>query len=207
MNVLVVIAHKDDEAYIAGTLLKYKERGYKTTVVVVCGSGNNDHTYGDNLKRNNLFKESCEQLCDNYICLSNNDLTLENLNNSDLQKIKRTLIDPEPTIVITMSEDDQHKDHRIVSKLVKEAFRPYRCDNVKLFMEFCINEDMDRSFKPNRFIDISNYISQKTDILQSYRSWFFLKPKDIEIETTKNKLDGLRMGFDFAESFKIIYQR
>ena len=66
-----------------------------------------------------------------------------------------------------------------------------------------------RSFKPNTFVNISNFIKTKNKILSIYKSEIGKHPFPRSIEAIESLaiLRGIQSGYKFAEGFHLVFQR
>jgi LmbE family N-acetylglucosaminyl deacetylase len=164
MNILAFGAHPDDiEIYMYGLLMTYLDRGDSIYPVVVT-----DGSLGTVLIKKNLRKirqeESIQSLSifNPPIFLNAKDGSLS-VDNKVVNKIKRTISNLKPDLIITHSPLDYHPDHRSLSKYVKEATG---------FISPIIYADtlMGVNFNPTIYIDISNHIEKKLGAIMCHKS-------------------------------------
>ena len=65
------------------------------------------------------------------------------------------------------------------------------------------------NFKPNTFVDISNFIKTKNKILSIYKSEIGRHPFPRNVEAVRSLaiLRGIQSGYNFAEGFHLVFQR
>ena len=73
--------------------------------------------------------------------------------------------------------------------------------------EFCL--DPNQSFKPNYFVDISDFLERKLEVLAVYQSELgpFPFPRSIEAIQALATLRGANSGFMAAEAFQLLRER
>ena len=102
-------------------------------------------------------------------------------------------------------------DHKVISNATSVAFRPQPNEKFRKIIAFEIPSSTDYSnedffFRPNHWVNISNYWKIKEKALNAYGQEMKKKPHSRSHEGIKNlaKFRGNQSGLDLAESFKII---
>jgi LmbE family N-acetylglucosaminyl deacetylase len=128
-------------------------------------------------------------------------------------KISEIFTKVEPEIVYTMNRSDAHSDHRIIFDAIAACTKSFRHPYLKrLLMYECISETEfapslpERVFQPNYFVDISDYLLSKLDIMKVYESEIGIHPfprslKNIESLAT---FRGASVGVEYAEAFQLV---
>ena len=67
----------------------------------------------------------------------------------------------------------------------------------------------EKSFRPNVFIDISQYLDEKIKVMKIYESEIgkFPFPRSEKTIRSLAALRGSQSGFDSAEAFELVYER
>jgi len=218
-NILIVVAHPDDEVLGCGGLIsKYHDKSHFKILVIAEGTSvrykdrKSDHIENDIQSRNNgtltLNKYGISD-----IVFSN--LPCSNLINQD-PKVIHDIITSEskdfnPHFIFTHSKFDNHQDHRLVYEAVLVAFRPINelAENTILSFESLSSTEwnFDENFSPNCFLKLSDLnLSDKITMLQQFPGEIreFPFPRSDEGLTTLAKFRGMQSGLGLAEAYKII---
>ncbi len=161
-KILAIGAHFDDvELRCLGTLLKAKDNGYSISLLVV----------SDGSKGGSAKDRLVEQQKVNHAIGYNNTWYLgkkdgEVLHNSEtVSDIENIIKDLRPDIIFTHTQDDFHQDHIAVAKSVIAANRLYN-SSVLTFS----GQDFRIHNNPNVYVDITEYLDRKKEILDMYKS-------------------------------------
>ena len=224
LDILAIAAHPDDvELSAAGTVIKHIRIGYKIGLL--------DLTQGELGTRGTpkIRREEALDAADilgvhERIQLDMPDGFFENNMQNQLEIIK-ILRYYQPEIVLANAIDDRHPDHSRAAKLVHEACflaglkkiatvdgdgkeqDPWRPN-----MQF--NYIQDYFTQPHLIIDISNYMDQKLEAIQAYKSQFFnpaSKEPDTPISTesfiefiiARARQMGRMIGAEYGEGFTV----
>lgn len=205
-NILIICAHPDDEVLgMGGTILKHIKK--KDKVHLILGShGRKNIT--------NEIKKSCDYLkITNLDFLKLPDQNMESIPISIIvKKIKNKVDLIEPEIVYTHFNNDLNKDHRIISQATIIACRRFKKNipNKLLFFEIpsSTEQELTNLFKPNYFINISQFIEEKCQALSYYKSEIeeFPHPRSIIGIKTYAKFRGMQVNLKFVEAFMLYYE-
>jgi LmbE family N-acetylglucosaminyl deacetylase len=231
MNILIVVAHPDDEVLgMGGTIVKHSSNGDKISILYLTTGiasrrnpgYSNKSSYNISSKDQSSLDQEIKKLKMDALksnkILGITDSTFENFPDNELDSIPRLKIikvienqieKTNPDIVYTNHYGDLNIDHKIVYESCLTACRPIHKKNPKLF-SFGVISSMEwnypGSFSPNYFVNISKYMSKKIRAMKAYRNELkkFPHPRSIEnIEITGKKW-GSFCGKNYAESFEII---
>lgn len=212
---LIVATHPDDETLGAGGLmLRKKAEGNK---VFVLNMTHMDTLYGysdDNIQqRNNEIDKMVESYnLDGYYNLKLKPAGLDSYEEGELlHKIADVFNDVKPSVVILPYHKDVHSDHRITFDMCYSCTKNFRYPYIKkvLMMETPSETDFafyESGFKPNYFVNISDYIDKKIEISKIFKSEIHEHPfprseKNIRAYGT---IRGAVMGVDCAEAFALV---
>lgn len=214
-NIVVVSPHSDDETLGAGGyLLKRKAAGdniYWINVTnVKCEYG---YTIDEVKYWNNAIykvKESFD--FKDFFDLGLEPAGLDKINKSEIiQKIKQIFEKITPNIVLLPYYNDIHSDHKVVYDAVMACSKAFRCSSIEqiLCMEIISETDYansDVGFVPNYYVNISNYIEKKLEILRMYDSEISVPPFPRNIETIRSlaRVRGAGCYSNYAEAFRLI---
>ena len=190
MNVLVVVAHPDDEVLgCGGTIAKHANSGDTVNVAILAQGVVSRYYDQKNVQDNNI--EINKKILDLEIAAQNAnkilgvkslvfqnfpDNRMDSLDRLEVIKIIETLVDRfKPEVVYTHHVSDVNIDHCIINQSVITACRPQPGHVVKriLFFEVASSSEWQPAssgfyFKPNWFVDISNTLNLKLKALNFY---------------------------------------
>lgn len=165
---LIVTAHIDDEVSIAGTIIKLLKKDPESVRIFSLCHGRN---LLNSLERRNA---ACNAWCDYKIDFCSEefyDMELENVLLRDITElITEEINEFKPDCVFTVSENDIHQDHKIVSHATKIACRPSRT-NIKELYEFRIpdSEPFEKTYF-DTVHDVTDVYDLKKQIALCYTS-------------------------------------
>jgi LmbE family N-acetylglucosaminyl deacetylase len=216
-KVIIISAHPDDETLGAGgTILKHKKNGDEVNWLIVTDVFENEGFSKDRVLSRQKEIENVSKLYSfnnvynlGYPTMKLNDTILVELVN----KISRIFQELEPEIIYVMNRSDAHSDHRIVFDAVMSCTKSFRYPYVKkVLMYECLSETEfapilpERVFQPNYFVDISDFLKKKIEIMKIFDSELGEHPfprsiKNIEALATYR---GATIGVNYAEAFQMI---
>jgi LmbE family N-acetylglucosaminyl deacetylase len=216
-KVIIISAHPDDETLGAGgTLLKHKQQGDEINWLIVTDVFENEGFSVERVLSRKLEIDIVSKLYSfenvyklGYPTMKLNDMLLVDLVN----KISNIFQELKPEIIYVMNRSDAHSDHRIVFDAVMSCTKSFRYPSVKkVLMYECLSETElapilpERVFQPNYFVDISDFIDKKIEIMKTFDSELGEHPfprsiKNIEALAT---FRGATVGVFYAEAFQLI---
>jgi N-acetylglucosamine malate deacetylase 1 len=216
-KVIIISAHPDDETLGAGgTLLKHKQQGDEINWLIVTDVFENEGFSVERVLSRKLEIDIVSKLYSfenvyklGYPTMKLNDTLLVDLVN----KISNIFQELKPEIIYVMNRSDAHSDHRIVFDAVMSCTKSFRYPSVKkVLMYECLSETElapilpERVFQPNYFVDISDFIDKKIEIMKTFDSELGEHPfprsiKNIEALAT---FRGATVGVFYAEAFQLI---
>lgn len=212
-NILVVAVHPDDETLgCGGTLLKHKSNG-DNIHWLICTTIEKNHKYYDQ-RENEIEKVS-------------NLYSFDSIHNLKLKTMKvdeytmSELIDPISNIINAIKPDtiylpfktDVHSDHRKIFEAAYSCTKSFRYPFIKkVFMMETLSETefapstKEDSFIPNTFVDISNFIDKKLEIMKIFQSEMGEHPFPRSEKNIKALaiLRGAMSNCQYAESFVLL---
>ncbi len=217
-NILIVVAHSDDETIGMGaTIKKHSIDGDKVYVVSMTdGVGARDETKNENIINRKICAEKASNNLD-FKWLANYDFkdnAMDQYSLLDIVKcveVEKNKVSPD--LVYTHSPADLNIDHRIVTNAVLTAFRPHPkeiCKEIRLFEVASATDfghkDVTGFFNPNLFVEITKTWENKFLALKSYQSELRDFPHSRSIEGIKNLafMRGNQVGLEMAEAFQVI---
>ncbi len=218
MNVLVISPHPDDETLGAGgTLLKLKEKGHKTHWLNVT---NMKTEYGYTKERVTERNEEIKKVISSYSFDSFWNMELEPMGmdkyeiGSLVSQFKKVFEDVKPELLFIPYPYDIHSDHRIIFHTVYSCTKSFRAPYLKIVLRMEILSETDQAqmehkFTPNVFIDISQYLEKKIDIMKIYKSEIDSPPFPRNEEAIKGlaAYRGATAYYKYSEAFYLIKSR
>lgn len=224
-KVLVIVAHADDEAIgCGGTLIKHQQQGDEIRIIYM--------TNGVDARQHNFKKQNIEDKKTIDIRLNSQQKACHFLNikqsyNFDfpdnqmdqvplikvVKVIEEIIASYQPNLIYTHHGGDLNIDHRVVHQAVITACRPQPDTSVKSIFTFEVNSStewsnttMSNNFIPNYFIDISEVILAKKQLLQCYQQEMRAYPHSRSLQAIENlnQWRGNQVGLTSAEAFMLI---
>ncbi len=128
----------------------------------------------------------------------------------DLSRVIETF---KPHTVFLPFEGDVHSDHRVLFEACQSALKTFRAPDVERILCYETISESDQSFHPsfipNVFVDISGFLEEKIDIMNTYSSEIAHSPfprSEKAIEALAH-LRGAQAGFAAAEAFMLMRER
>lgn len=216
-NVLVVVAHPDDEVIgCGGTVIKHVQNGDKVSVVVLAdGVTSRPKSPAKAQKKRWAEFAACARILgvQQIFKMGFKDQLLDTVPllriNQELEKIIRKT---RPNLIYTHHRNDLNLDHRRTFEATLTACRPKPGTSITDIYSFEIPSSTEWNypalFNPNVYQDISAVFSKKVSALQAYQSELLgreypdpLSLKALEILAQKR---GCESGLQYAEAFELI---
>lgn len=221
-NILVIVAHPDDEVLgCGGTIAKYAREGHIVHVAFLAdGVSSRNHEnptlYKSELEsRRKAASAACSAL--GVTSISFGDLPDNQLDTVPQLKIAKIvegiLLEHKPEVLITHHSGDLNIDHRCVHRAVAVACRPLLNCTVKTILCIEIPSSTEwqlpgsfEPFIPNWFEDISRFVEIKKTALSLYtdeiREW--PHPRSEKAIENLAQWRGSSVGFEAAEAFVMV---
>ena len=231
MNVLIIVAHPDDEVLgMGGTMLKHALKGDKVYVVyLTSGITSRRSVNFKNMPKYDINKNEQKKIEKQITELKKDatnacrilrvhrqkfyDLPDNEMDTVPLLKIikviEKEIYEIKPFRVYTNNYGDLNIDHKIVFNATLTACRPFR-SHVKELLCFEVPSSTEWNypidFSPNYFVNIESYVKKKIKALSMYKNEkrSFPHPRSLENIRTNAKKWGVVSGINAAEAFKII---
>lgn len=221
-KVLVVAVHADDETLgCGGTLLKHKAQGDEIYWLLLTGPTKN-HPRGFSDERIQHRAELVQHVKEAYGFdgLDYLEFPTQLLHTLDLRDIIKKISEVfkriQPNIIYTMFANDVHSDHRVAFDAVYSCTKSFRYPFLeKLYMmealsetEFALSVPA-KTFIPNVYVDITDYVEKKLEIMQLYPKEVMAEPFPRSLSSIKAqaRVRGSRAGVMYAEAFMLLYER
>jgi len=215
--VLVVATHPDDETLgCGGTLLKHKANGDEIHWLIATGIKKSKGCSVSAIEKRNKEIKKVEDL---YGFASVNKLNLSTTKVDTysmgelVSKISHVINTVKPNIIYLPFKGDVHSDHKYIFDAAYSCTKIFRYPFIKkIFMmetlsetEFSLSTKED-SFVPNIFVDISEFMDKKIEIMKTYENEMGVHPfprseRNIRALAT---FRGATSGCNYAESFMLL---
>jgi len=219
MKILVIAPHPDDETLgCGGTLLRHKNEGDEIYWNIVTGISE------ENGWSNKAVKEresEIESVASKYgfsevINFGLPTATIDLIPISELvEKIANIYKKLSPEVIYVPYINDIHTDHQLISKVVQSTIKWFRYPHIKKVLMYETLSETDfnfsehKTFSPNVYIDISNFLETKINIMKYYKTEMgeFPFPRSVKNIKALATLRGSQSGFKAAEAFSLLYYR
>lgn len=212
-KILVVAVHPDDETLgCGGTLLKHKASGDEVHWLI-CTTLDTKHDYFE--KR----KKEIEKVAKAYDFDSVHNLRLKTMHVDEytmselIEKISNVVTKIEPSIVYFPFKGDVHSDHRKIFEVAYSCTKSFRYPFIKkIYMMEALSETefapsmKEDSFIPNVFVDISEFMDKKIEIMKTYEHEMAPHPFPRSARNLRalGTFRGATAGCEYAESFMLL---
>jgi len=211
-KVLVIAVHSDDETLgCGGTLLKHKANGDEIHWLIAT-----EMKESKNTSQRNAEIDQVEELYDfdSVHRLGLSTTKIDEYSMSELiTKISSVVNKVKPNIIYLPFKGDVHSDHKYIFDAAYSCTKSFRYPFIKkIYMmetlsetEYSVSTKED-SFVPNVFIDISEYMGKKIELMNIYESEIGKHPfprseRNIRALAT---FRGATSGCNYAESFVLL---
>lgn len=201
-KVLVIGAHPDDpESMCAGTMLKLKAMGAEVVAVYLtsgeAGIVGKTHEQARTIRQAEARK-ACEVLGVRAVFLTQTDGNAE-VNKDRYAEMKALIEAEQPDMVITHWPIDSHRDHRICSILVYDAWR-MTGRGFDLYYSEVMTGMQTQNFTPSLWVDITDYRDKKIEAYLCHESQE-LEGAVKEYHDTMERMRGMECQAKYAEAF------
>ena len=216
-KVMVIAPHPDDETLgCGGALLKYKSDGCEIHWLIMTDMKESDGYDASVIKMRDDEIQSVGNLYnfDSINKLGLSTTKVDEYSMSELvNKISFVIDKIRPSIIYLPFKGDVHSDHGYVFDAAYSCTKSFRYPFIKkIYMMEILSETefslgvKENSFVPNVFIDISNYMDKKIEIMKVYESEIGEHPFPRSERNIRalGALRGATCGCDYAESFVLL---
>jgi len=212
-KVLIIAVHPDDETLgCGGTLLKHKANG--DVIHWLIGTETTPGTEFYNSREEEIEKVSKLYAFDSVHNLKLKTMHVDEYTMSELiGKISKVINEIQPNIIYLPFKGDVHSDHRHIFDAAYSCTKSFRYPFIqKIYMIETLSETefapstKEDSFIPNVFVDITQYMDKKLEIMQIFQSEIAEHPFPRSIRNLKAlaTLRGASAGCEYAESFMLL---
>ena len=216
---LIVAPHPDDELIgCGGTLLRRKAEGHEVAWLIVTGMKLDMGWSPDRIQERSEEISRVAKLVgiDHVYKLDFPAARLDDFPKAELiSAFAEVFKSFAPEEVLVPHRGDIHSDHRVAFEVAASCSKWFRCPSIRrvLAYETASETEMgiaqESTFRPNYFVDISDYLERKLEILSVYRSELadFPYPRSIQAIRALAQWRGANAGFHAAEAFELLRER
>jgi N-acetylglucosamine malate deacetylase 1 len=216
---LVIAPHPDDETIgCGGTLLRRQAEGVELGWLIVTGISTEAGWSVESVRQRDAEIDKVFDLIgfDQVFNLRLPTTKLDQLPfNSLIDKFSAVVKAFQPQEIFVSHRSDVHTDHRLVFDATAACTKWFRYPSVKTVLAYeTISEtefslDCSNPFQPNFFVDISEFLERKLEVMTVYQSEVrpFPFPRSIEAIRALAILRGSTSGFMAAEAFQLLRER
>jgi LmbE family N-acetylglucosaminyl deacetylase len=216
-KILVLAVHPDDETLgCGGTLLRHKKEGDEIFWLIATAMKKESNFSEKDIKTR---KEEIGQVRDKYGFKEVYELDIpctkaDQVPRHDLTaRISGIFDKARPEVVYLPFINDVHSDHRVIFEAAYSSTKTFRRPFIKkiLMMETISETEFvppfeDLPFTPNYFVDISDFLDKKLDIMKIYKNEHQEHPFPRSMDNIKAlaTFRGAAAGCRYAESFMVL---
>lgn len=218
IRILVISVHPDDETLgCGGTLLKHAACGDDLHWLLVTSA--HEPLYSSSQIKTQ--EEQAKTVNEAYGFKTLHWLRfpttqLDRIPMNDLVcSIKQVVEELRPEIVLVPNRSDVHSDHRIIFQAAYAALKPFymRSLGLRKILAYEVLSETEaappfpeNAFLPNVFVDISDNLDNKIDIMRIYRSEIHSDPlpRGPSAISALARYRGATIGVEYAEAFMLI---
>jgi len=214
-NILIVAAHSDDEALgCAGVIAKHIAEGDDVHLLFMTDGIASRDVGESEIERRLMAAQSAAQILgvNTFTNLNFPDNQMDSIPLLDIVKeIENKISEIQPEVIYTHHIGDLNIDHQITHKALVTACRPQPGSFVKEIYAFEALSSTEwqtpgvNPFCPNMFINITDYIDIKKQVLKVYSEEMRQPPHSRSIDNAirLSALRGNSIGVSFAEAFVV----
>jgi len=216
-KVLIIAVHPDDETLgCGGTLLKHKSNGEEIHWLIATEVKVSESFKSETVSAREEEIHTVAELYnfDSVHRLGLSTMKVDEYSMSDLiGKISKVINEVKPSIIYLPFKSDVHSDHRHIFDAAYSCTKSFRYPFVKrIYMVETLSETefapstKEDSFIPNVFVNISEFMDKKLEIMKVFKSEIGEHPFPRSERNLKAlaTLRGATTGCEYAESFMLL---
>ena len=216
-NIIVISAHPDDEVLgVGGTILKHINQGDKVYWLITTSVLESEGFSKEKIlsRKEEIKKVETQMSISGTFQLGYPTMKLSSSSIITMvPRISEIFNQIEPEIIYCLNRTDAHSDHRYTFDAVMACTKSFRYPFIKKVLLYeCISETEfapaipERVFQPNYFVDISDFLNKKIEIMKIYKSELGDHPFPRSEKNIKalSIFRGATAGVEYAEAFQLI---
>lgn len=217
MRVLAIAPHPDDETLgCGGTLLRHQAAGDRISWLIVTQADSQFAAEIRKRKEIEIEKVAKAYGFEQVQRLKLPTTKMETIPLADLiEKFREAIAQVEPDCVYLNHSGDVHSDHRVVFSAVMSVLKPFYSHRhgVRRVLSYEVLSSTDAapphapsSFTPNVYIDVSDQIDRKIEIMALYETEAqgYPLPRAPETIRALSRYRGATIGVAYAEAFMLV---
>lgn len=218
-KVLVIAPHPDDETLgCGGSLFRHKKEGIELFWLIGTAIHEKEGWQKDQVEKRSdeIRKVTGVYQFKEVYHLDYPTTKFDNYPVSELiEKISDVIEKVSPEIIYMPFAHDVHSDHRIIASAIQSSIKWFRCPSIQKVLMYETLSETDFNFigycvfRPNVYIDISEYLNEKITAMKIYASELGKHPfpRSEKALRALATLRGCQSGFESAEAFQLVYER
>jgi LmbE family N-acetylglucosaminyl deacetylase len=219
-NILVVSVHPDDETLgCGGTLLKHNEKGDNIFWLILTRANDKITSIANivDLQKQYVNKVAATYNFQEFKQLSFLTTELDRYPlGGIIIEISKYIDQIKPSVIYFNHYNDVHSDHRVAFDAIYSCTKSFRYPFItKILMYETLSETEFApalpcaSFIPNVYVDITDYLDQKIEIMKLYETELMEEPYPRSISSIEAlaRFRGSRAGVKYAEAFMLLYEK
>jgi len=218
MRILVIAPHPDDETLgCGGSLLKHKSNGDSLSWLVATRA--HEPQWSAEVlehKEREISAVAAAYGFDNIFRLNFPTIKLDKVPIEELMvAIRDAITDAKPDCVYLNHAGDVHSDHRVLFEATMSVLKPFNSGKhgVKRVLSYEVFSSTDaapvnpaRAFLPNVFIDVTEFLDKKIEIMGLYESELQESPLPRSLDSLRAlaRVRGATIGVEYAEAFMLV---
>ena len=206
-KILVLAPHADDaEIGMGGSIVKFIQLGYDVKIVniiIPCEDFNGVSSILAKERRENEAKISAGILGVTMEILDIDPYDFK-FNRFYTKMFDKIIYNFKPDEIFMTWEYDSHQDHQVLASIVFSATRKNNC-SLYMYETMLPGGISSKSFRPQLFVDISDFIETKRSAVDAYESVFGQNSLSKAI-VDRASFRGGQIGVAYAESFEVVKQ-
>jgi len=218
-RVLVTSVHPDDETLgCGGTILRHKSLGDELYWLILTNISRETGWDSSAVERREREIQAVAEAYsfEETIKLDLPTTKLDTIPMKQLiEGISGTIGRVQPDTIYCPNRSDVHTDHQIAFKAIMSCTKSFRFPFIKrILMYECLSETEfapalpESAFLPNVFVDITEHLEKKIEIMQIYDSEMMPPhyPRSPEAIEALARFRGCRIGKEYAEAFMLLLE-
>ncbi|NQT06204.1 MAG: PIG-L family deacetylase [Candidatus Omnitrophica bacterium] len=216
-KVLILAVHPDDETLgCGGSLLKHKKKGDKIYWLIATSIKSEQGFKKDEIARRDKEIKSVANMY-GFEAVKMLDIPTTQVKEFPKQEMVKSISTVfkaiKPNILYLPFNGDVHSDHKVIFEAAYSCTKTFRYPflNKVLMMETISETEFapptkDSVFVPNYFVDISEFIAKKIEIMKIFKNEIGRHPFPRSVKNIKTlaTFRGATAGFKYAESFMVL---
>lgn len=203
-TLLVIAPHADDEVLgVGGTVNRFLREGNKVHLIICSKRKNDLPEYVDAVRHYSSIHE-----------LKFSDESLSGIRQHLLKSLERVYKQINPDVVFIPNKDDFNFDHKTVYEVCEIVTRRYQDTPPEMVLSYEIpsstTQSFNNNFKCNYYVPLSrDDLTKKIGTFTYYKNELreYPNPRSSEGLLTYAKFRGMECNSEYAEGFKLIYQK